>query len=212
MAYIWENYSSDKFYLSGKNICPYIEVMSNKTSYVEVNPLIRFHELFVKLYDDEILDYVDNMDEVENVVFHFLAQLDKNKGLNFRQNIIEKIRNDICNGIYGSFIQGNWNTLLYEDQEIILYELSQRLLVDKEVFFMDAMNKLFPLSSLCYEKNTKIYYLYVGVENTGYNTKKYELTKYLFWNKNLTLKIVWKAHYGIVGIFDTMKIDEIQIV
>ena len=141
-----------------------------------------------------------------------MAQLDKNKGLSYRQTLIEKIRNEISDGLYGEFVQKSWGNLSSKEQETILYGLSQRRLLDNENFFMDTINKIFPASSLFYERNTNLYYLYIYEENTEDNIKKYELIKYLFWNKNYTLQAVWKYYYGIIGVSDTMKIDQIQII
>jgi hypothetical protein len=212
MAYIWENYSIDKNYKVGNSVCPYIEVYNDSVTYVEVNPLIRFSEIFELLHDEEIIGYIDKMDSLDNVVFHYLAQFDKNKGMNYKQGIIEKIREEICEGYFGNVAKQFWCGLNLRDREIVLYELAQRLLNDKEIFFMETMERLFAVSSMCYEKNTNTYYLYIGAEETDYNTKKYELVKHLFWNKNLPIKPIWNVHYGIVGIRETMMIDNIQIV
>jgi hypothetical protein len=212
MAYIWENYSIDKNYKVGNSVCPYIEVYNDSVTYVEVNPLIRFSEIFELLHDEEIIGYIDKMDSLDNVVFHYLAQFDKNKGMNYKQGIIEKIREEICEGYFGNVAKQFWCGLNLRDREIVLYELAQRLLNDKEIFFMETMERLFAVSSMCYEKNTNTYYIYIGAEETDYNTKKYELVKHLFWNKNLPIKPIWNVHYGIVGIRETMMIDNIQIV
>jgi hypothetical protein len=223
MSYIWEKYLSENRYKVAKKICPYIEVFNNQGEDIEVNPLLRFSTLFELIGSKDILEYIyeddkteseneENKAKLENVVFHFLAQLDKNKGLYFRQTLIEKIRNEISDGLYGEFVQKSWGTLSSKEQETILYGLSQRRLLDNENFFMDTINKIFPASSLFYERNTNLYYLYIYEENTEDNIKKYELIKYLFWNKNYTLQVVWKYYYGIIGVSDTMKIDQIQII
>lgn len=212
MAYIWEKYSADKEYATGKKICPYLEVYNDSPQRAEVNPLLRFSGIFEWLHNEALKETINNQEELENVVFHYLAQLDRCKGMNCLQVIIERTRNEICNGYFGAEAEQLWKNLNYNDREIVLYELAQRLLADNHTFFMDAMNKLFPLSSLCYEKDTKIYYLYIGVKNTDYNQTKFKLLKVLFWNVNYILKPIWEKHYGIIGIRDTMHVGRIQIV
>ncbi len=212
MSYIWEDYSGDKLYVSGEKICPYVEVMNSSNKRTEVNPLIRFSELFELLHSDELKEYIDNQDEADNVLFHFLAQLDMCRGMNYMQSIIEKLRNELLSGFFGEKAKGLWKDLEPKDQEIILYVLTNRLLLDRECFFMDSMNRLFVQTSLCFEKDTEINYLYIGEENSLYNIKKYELAKTLFWNINKKIITVWKNHYGIIGISDTMRIGSIQIV
>lgn len=212
MAYIWEDYDPKKKYFVAKKVCPYIEVFHCSPTVSEVNPLLRFSELFELLHNEELREYVDDWADLENVVFHYLAQLDKCKGMNYVQSIIEHCREEIYSGYYGERVKSLWDTLYEEDRKIILYELSQRLLTDRDTFFADAMGKVFPLFSICFEKNTSTYYLYIGAEKKPYNENKYNLLRILFWNKKLRINPIWEYHYGIVGADDTMQIDFIQIV
>lgn len=212
MAYIWERYSADQEFVIGKKICPYLEVYNDSSQKVEVNPLLRFSGIFEWLQSEVLNETINNPEGLTNVVFHYLAQLDRYKGLNYLQVIIERTRDEICDGYFGSEVEQLWRNLNDNDREVVLYELTQRLLTDHNAFFMDAVSKLFPLSSLCYEIDTNDYYLYVGVKETDYNRAKLKLLKILFWNINCVLKPIWEKHYGIIGISDTMYIDQIQIV
>lgn len=212
MAYIWENYSSDKFFVSGKNICPYIEMFGEPSKRNEVNPLIRFSELFELLHSDDINEVIDNEEVVDNILYHYLAQLDKCKGMNYKQRIIEMIRNELIEGYFGEKAKALWSELNLDDKETVLYLLVERLLHDSDCYFMEAVSKLSRNSSLCYEEKTDTYYLYVGEVDSNYNKNKYELIKTLFWPVKKKLKPVWGTHYGIIGIMDTMKINAIQII
>lgn len=212
MSYIWENYSADKVYAVGDRSCPYMEIFNESSQHMEVNPLLRFAELFERLHDDALMEYIDNRKAVDNVLFHFLAQLDKCKGMNYLQCLIEKLREEVALGYYGQKLRSSWYGLSVDEQNVILYEMAQSLLKRKHCFFMDAMNKLFDVSSLCYEKETHLYYLYIGAEQNASNVNKYEVVRSLFWNKNLELIPVWERHYGIVGVDDTMHVGSIQII
>lgn len=212
MAYIWEEYNIDKKFRIGKKICPYMEVFHNSSLSVEVNPFLRFTQLFYLLQDEALCGYIKNPEAVENIVFHYLAQLDKCKAMNYMQSVMENCREEIVNGYYGERAKTLWEDMESEDREIILYELTKRLLNDNETVFTDAIEKCFQLSSLCFEESTETYYLYIGAGKNEYNVKKYELLKLLFWNKSMRLESVWENHYGIVGIADTMHIGNIQII
>jgi len=102
--------------------------------------------------------------------------------------------------------------LTESDRDCILYYLSRRMTDDKQSFFMSIVGMLFPISSLCFDTKTHLYYLFIGSEETEYNVNKIDLIKTLFWTLNRELVIVWNYHYGIVGCDDTMHIDSIQIV
>ena len=223
MAYIWENYSEEREYQIGEKICPYIEVINANTHLVSVNPLIRFSKLFNTAYNcsgnesfaiDSLVDIIgeEGVRSIVNILFHYLSQIDRMKGLDSSQRIIEKIRDEIEAGMWGRKAQHLFGGLADSDRECILYHLTRRITDDKQSFFMETIGMLFPISSLCFDSKTCLYYLYIGNEKTDYNVNKLELIKILFWTINRKLNVVWNYHYGIVGCDDTMHIDSIQIV
>ena len=207
MSYIWEKYSSEKHFRIGARVCPYLEVFENDLDYIEVNPMIRFSEII----DLETMKY-DNNGDIQNVVFHYLAQLDRVKGMCSFQALEEKIRNEIEKGYWGEVTAIAWNSLTKNDQEIILCDLAQRLLNDNQTYFMETVGKLFSEASLCYEEKTELYYLYIKEEESNYNKQLLEIVRYLFWNMNKRVLVVWKYHYGIIGCEDSMHVDFIQII
>ena len=211
MAYIWEDYSVDKQFNIGERICPYIEVIDNRLNYVDVNPMIRFveiadiikNELFQKLFDNPAI--------IENIIFHYLAQLDRTKGFSYYQRIIEGLRIEIEDGYWGGSVKKLWERLKRTDQDIILSVLTLRLLSDNQTYFMEVVGKLFPEASLCYEEATEIYYLYIRSKRNEYNLTLMNIVKELFWSIDKKLIIVWEKHYGIIGNSDTMSIGQIQV-
>lgn len=207
MAYIWENYSIDKHFRIGVRVCPYLEVFENDLDSIEVNPMIRFTEII----DADMMKY-DNNDDIQNVVFHYLAQLDRIKGLSPFQVMVEGLRNEMKKGYWGEAIAVRWNNLTDQDQEIVLCNLAQRLLNDNQTYFMETVGKLFSEASLCYEEKTELYYLYIMAEESEYNKQLLEIVTILFWNMNQNVVVVWKYHYGIIGCEDTMHINIIQII
>ena len=222
MSYLWENYSIDKKYRIGERISPYIEVLNSRTDPVDVNPLIRFSRIFDASFQDAsgavfAFDALsknlskEGVDQIVDVLFHYLAQLDRTKGLDSGQRIIEKLCDEIKRGMWGKNTNDWLEAMTEVDRESILYVLSRRVLVDRQSFFMEAVGKTFPFSSLCFEKETAIYYLYVGSEETEYNRQKLDLIKTLFWTVDWKLIVVWYCHYGIIGCDETMRIGNIQI-
>ncbi len=223
MAYLWENYSKAKDFRIAETICPYIEVLNQNTYVTNVNPLIRFSRIFDSSFGegDERSFALDSLtarigsegtENIVNVLFHYLAQLDRAKGLDHTQCVIEELRSEIEKGLWGERIKALTEAMICADRECILYVLAQRVLRDNQSFFMEAVGKLFAVSSLCYEEKTKLFYLYIGVEKNDYNIKKLDLIVSLFWTLNRKLEVVWNCHYGVVGCDDTMHVDSIQIV
>ncbi len=223
MAYLWENYSKEKEYRLAEKICPYVEVLNQNTYPVNVNPLIRFSKIFDSTFGegnertfafDSLTSLIgaEGTEQIVNIIFHYLAQLDRAKGLDKIQRMIEELKNEMEQGLWGKKIKALMGEMTDADRESILYVLAQRVINDNQSFFMEAVGKTFPISSLCCEEQTGLFYLYIGSEKKDYNTKKLNLIIRLFWNPNKELEIVWDQHYGIVGCDDTMHIDSIQIV
>ena len=223
MAYLWENYSEKKDYQFDERICPYIEVLNQNTQTVNVNPLIRFSKIFNASFVDvdedrfafdALTDSIgeEGVKQIVNIMFHYLAQLDRTKGMDSSQRLIEELRNEIDCGIWGKKIQELLGELTEADRECVLYVLSRRIRYDNQSSFMEVIGRVFPVSSLCFEEKTKLFYLYVASEETDYNAKKLNLIKTLFWTLNKDLKVIWNHHYGIIGCDDTMHINSIQVV
>ena len=210
MSYIWENYDENNEYVINKSVTPYLEVFDNSTHEIAVNPLLRFASIFENIITN-LSEYADSLN---NVALHYLAMLDKSFGMNYFQMLLEKIRNDFINGYYGQKVKNLWEIMNDKDKNTSLYYTALRLLNDDKSFFMEALGKSFPASSLAYDKESALYFLYIGAENTSYNKSKLELLITLFANINMTLKLktVWKYHYGVIGDQNTMRINAIQIV
>lgn len=206
MSYIWEEYSKDKIFYVGKYICPYIEVLNKNKTHVEVNPLIRFPEIF----NVDALKFDNNCD-VQNVIFHYLAQLDKVKGLNYLQCIIEKLRNEVESGFWGDKVSNLWKMVSSVNQDVILFFLAKRFLNDNQTYFIEVIGKLFTEASLIYESKLNQHYLYVNSEENFYNHNLISIIITIFWNIKDKLQIFWKDHYGIIESYDTMRIGGIQI-
>ena len=210
MSYIWEDYDENNKYVINKSVTPYLEVFDNSTHEIAVNPLLRFASIF----GDIITNLSEYADSLNNVALHYLAMMDKSFGMNYFQMLLEIIRNDFINGYYGQKVKNLWEIMNDKDKNTSLYYTALRLLNDDKSFFMEALGKSFPASSLAYDKESALYFLYIGAENTSYNKSKLELLITLFANINMTLKLktVWKYHYGVIGDQNTMRINAIQIV
>ena len=175
MAYLWENYSKENEYHLAEKICPYVEVLNQNTYAVNVNPLIRFSRIFDSAFGDgnertfafdslTSLIGAEGTEQIVNVIFHYLAQLDRAKGLDKIQRMIEELQNEIEQGLWGKKIKALMGEMTDADRESILYVLTQRVISDHQSFFMEAVGKSFPISSLCYEEQTELFYLYIGSE------------------------------------------------
>ena len=206
MSYIWEDYRAEKIFRTGKKISPYMETAENNHVLCEVNPLIRFSEIFS---DSGVLS---ENEELANMIFHYLAMTDMLSGISENQIKANWLEKEILKGSFGEKLRGNWNRIQLRHQEILLYTLLHRLETQQiENEFFNACKKLFESTSLIYEKNTDTYYFYISEDKTEYNEMLLDTAVMMFWDIQYRLEIIWKNHYGIIDSDDTMKIHNIYI-
>ena len=206
MSYIWEDYCSEKIFRTGKKISPYMEIAENNHVLCEVNPLIRFSEIFS---DSDVLS---ENEALANMIFHYLAMTDMLSGINESQIKVNWLEKEILKGSFGEKLKDNWNMIQPKHQEILLYTLLHRLETQQiENEFFNACKKLFESTSLIYEKNTDTYYFYISEDKMEYNEMLLDTAVMIFWNIQYRLEVIWKNHYGIIDSDDTMKIQNIYI-
>ena len=106
MKYLWTNYDSNSFYYS-EDVpnCPWEELVKNIQSIegknVEINPLIRFSEIFLPLFEEFRNRSSDERHEIENILYHFLAQIDRHCGKHKFSFVNQIIIEELSKNFYG---------------------------------------------------------------------------------------------------------------
>lgn len=211
MSYIWEGYNKDNKYHSGRNLSPYMEVFSYDTTDVLINPLIRFADIYNN-YDVVKGSDIINANEVENVILHFLAQLDFYSGFDVNQIYADYLCDVILDGGFGETSRKRFAVLTEERQNIILFALKDHLLYSQGDKFFWTIQRIFSGASLIYESDKETYYLYIEDDESNENIEMFFLIRDLFWDFELNLTVVWKNHYGIIDNDETMMVGMIKIV
>lgn len=220
MAYIWENYSEEKRFRIGQYISPYLEIAFPDTAGGEVNPLLRFSEIFQpleKLLPDFASALPDSVysrkEELENILFHCLAELDRLRGLDKKQIRVNVLEREIMAGSFGTLCAEHWRRLTEHDQRAILYTLAERFENETaEHWFFRSAQRLWEYMSILYEPATELYYVYVYARETAYTAILMDVIVHLFWDMRCDFQVIWLYHYGVIGADDSMRISEIQIV
>lgn len=229
MNYIWETMlKSDQcglpreklHFVPAKVGSPYMEViqenMNNDTmdgSLVEINPLYRFSSVFSSIFDHNLEDYSQTRTIFFNVGMHYIANLDLRQGLDAQEYEIFFLLNDILYSVYGndareairSFEKGKLRQLLR--LILKLYQCGSSIYLFKEV-----MRYLYP-DSLVYASNDEVRQLlvYIGKEDTDVERRKMEFLQNMFLPINYQIFLFWEHHFGIIGVDETMKLDEMVL-
>ena len=101
MSYIWENYREENEYkIARERYSPYLEVWEDRelsNHCIEVNVLNRFFPIFEKLMEQE---ETDDSKDIANLLIHFLAQLDHEKGVHTQVLCLQIIEEEIQEGYF----------------------------------------------------------------------------------------------------------------
>lgn len=220
MSYIWEQYKKDQIYkvagiledtaVGRDRLSPYMEMAfeSAKTNYV--NPMLRFSDIF---YDVDQLRKSGTLksDAIENIFFHILINMDKLKGLDYKQIHLNYMEECLERGFWGTHAKAEYSFWNAKDQRILLEALYLHVTECAENSFLWAVGRLYKKYSMIYEADKEVFYLYIGEKKTEYGEKKLGLLIELLWSIGTELEVIWEYHYGLLGTEPTMHIDKITM-
>ena len=217
--YIWEDYQPDKKYsvaLTADEIfSPFIENFQlgyEKERYV--NPLIRFGDIFRPLFAEQAFQSIAKSDrkELENILFHYLAQLDRKCGISYPAICYYLLDRKIMAGGYGAKIKELYAALQEKEQltiQFYLYKYNQHK--RRKYYYKEAVEALFPGSRLYFYQDEGKFLVYLPYAQSAYKQKLMQLVELLFMDLTVEVRLFWQYHFGIIGNQKTMILDEIEI-
>jgi hypothetical protein len=198
---------------------PYMELSSkfinSKTveDQVEVNPYYRFQDLFQHLFDPNYVEDTELRHSLFDLLIHFLADIDRTQGMNKREFHIRFAIQDAEMGLFGDSL-GEKLRLLDRDQRDAIFGNLLRLYESGEALYLlkDTVRRIFPgttIYSNSLGKDELIFYM--SIEESEENVSRIQLILELFLPLHYTVELYWRSHFGIIGVDDSMKIDQIAL-
>ena len=153
MTYLWENYDEHKnFYVPPydngercpeKNaLQPYLEIGKISSLGISVNPVLRFWHIFQYLYrnlDKENDDALSRTHSVENVLFHYLAMLDRKSGVHLSSLSERQLHNELLDGCFGQTAERLYSGLSDMDKRGLLIFLGRhQKMQGRDCIFFEA--------------------------------------------------------------------------
>ena len=231
MNYIWEALlKADKQKIHRKNIkfikseicSPYMEIAFddlNSTSLpenniIEVNECYRFYEIFKDLFNINVEESKELREVLLDILLHYLGELDLKRGLCKTEFYKKFLMKDILNKVFGEKLANNIHYFEKEECEILLngfitlYKTGVSLQL-----FNKILRKIFK-NSIVYsnKEKPKNMYIYLGEVETEELKNKIDVILDTFLSIDMKPLIFWNQHFGILGLNNTMKNDEIVMV
>ena len=231
MNYIWETLlRADKQKIHRKkikfakaDICsPYMEIAFDElnsdslpeNNIIEVNENYRFYEIFKDLFNINIEESKELREVLLDILLHYLGELDLKRGLcktKFYKNFLMK---DIVNKVFGDKLAENINYFEKEECEVLLNGLITLYKTGISLqLFNKVLRKIFK-NSIVYsnKEKPKNMYIYLDEVWTKEFENKIDVIVDTFLSIDMKPLIFWNQHFGILGLENTMKNNEIVMV
>lgn len=207
-------------FVEAVNPSPYIEVSvidlnleAPEENLVELNPLYRFEDIFGKIFDRN----VEKMRKTREVFFdacmHYITQLDLREGLTKEDYYCRMIADDMKKGRYGDTAKKSFEIFDVREQRILLRSYLHLLKTGNYLEeFRNVMTGIYS-DTFIYENNETEHELlvYLGVEETAAERQKAAFLVELFLPIQETVHLFYEHHFGIIGVNQTMLLDDMVI-
>ena len=180
---------------------------------IEVNPYYRFYDIFKDLFHPEMQEFPDLRKSLANLIFHLLAENDAMSGMTKEEYYKQYLYQNIRSGAFGRDAADTIELFKREERELILSGLLRQYQTGSSLdIFKDMAEELLP-ENIIYHSNENYYEIlvYVGVKKEEQIVAKVELLKKLFVDLPYHVDVYYEHHFGIIGVEETMRIDEIAL-
>lgn len=209
----------DLHYYPAKCVSPYIEVAFENInemtveSTVEINPLYRFSDVFSRVFDINLDDFVQLREILFDIMMHYFVKMDLRQGLCKDEYYQRFLLTDLINGCYGIDISNTVDSFSNRELKNILLCMLNLFRTGTSVYlFRKVMRSIYP-ESLVYSNNDvfREVLIYIGCKETSTERRKIDFLISSFLPVNYETHLFWEHHFGIIDIDITMMFDQMQI-
>lgn len=180
---------------------------------IGVNIYYRFYDIFHEMFPPDQTDFPALRESLTNLSLHMLAQNDVRRGLtreDYHKRLLEK---EILAGGFGETAKEVFLSMNRADREKLLggwlnsYRAGSALPV-----FLDMVHSLVA-DSIVYHSNEypDEILIYTGLKRERKLEQRIRFLTDTFLDIRYRVEIFYEHHFGIIGVEDTMRIDEIAI-
>ena len=184
-----------------------------QNAHIPVNPLYRFGTVFSALLDEQFEPAAASRDFLIDVLFHFLVQMDLMDGMSRLEYHRKFMQKEVVNDRYGKGTGGIFlsfpptQRLHIVDHLLALYKNGASIALLGSLLRVLYRNSIIYLDTT-YERELLIY---VGRKKTPELEKQVGSLMDLFVPLDISLRLFWDMHFGIISVEETMEPDDIMI-
>ena len=212
--------AEDYRFVPARFFSPYMECnpttlnrISLEDSVVEVNPFFRYEKIFAELLNS---NEADQYEELKAFVFDFwireIYQCERLEGATRRSLERGELKEELLFGACGESTKRALEAFEGEEQEFIsdclisLYDGADELHL-----FTKVVKRILPEASI-YVLDQNEVLIYAGESETYSVRNKIQCAQYLFLPIGAKTDIFWEKHFGVWGIDESMRLDEVVVI
>lgn len=180
---------------------------------IEFNPYYRFYDIFRDMYLPDVTEFRELKESLTNLLLHQLAQNDILSGMTREEYYKELLYRDLEGGAFGKKAARAICLFKRDSREVILSGLLRQYQTGSSLdIFRDMVEELIP-RSIVYHSNSNAneVLVYVGLKKGRQIMSKMDFLVEMFIELPYSVDIYYEYHFGILGIEETMRIDEIMM-
>lgn len=180
---------------------------------IGVNTYFRFYSIFLDLYGPEQQEFPQLRKSLTNVVLHMLAENDVRMGMTKEEYYKKLLAIDIAGGIFGRKASQVFPTFTKQEQGWLLSGWLRHYQVESPLtVFTDMVHGLIDKSVVYHNNDRPLEILiFINRKEDQVLKEKIKFLIYLFLDIQYHTEIYYEYHFPIIGVEDTMQIDEIAI-
>ena len=180
---------------------------------IGVNTYCRFYSIFKHMYQPDQKEFPYLRNSLTNLIIHMLAENDARRGMTKEEYYKKLLIRDIQSGVFGNEAINVFVHMEQEEQNKLMsgwlrsYRTGSSLAI-----FIDMIHSLID-NSIVYHNNDfpEELLVYTSSKKTDELEQRLQFLIELFLDIQYRVEIYYEYHFGIIGIEDTMQIDEIAI-
>ncbi len=199
-------------YMEVSNICLNEDTL-RRPAVIEFNPYYRFYDIFRDMYQPDVTDFPELRESLTNLLLHQLAQNDIVSGMTREEYYKELLYRDLDGGAFGTEAARAIRLFKRDSREVILSGLLRQYQTGSSLdIFRDMVEELIPCSIVYHSNsNANEVLVYVGLKKGRKIMAKMDFLVEMFIELPYSVDVYYEYHFGILGMEDTMRIDEIMM-
>lgn len=180
---------------------------------VEVNTYYRFYSIFRDIFGPDQAEYRAMRRSLTNLILHMLAENDVRMGMTKEEYYKKLLATDIQEGAFDNGASVVFSALNKEERGILLSDWLRSCRTGSSLaIFTDMIHGLVDDSIVYHNQDfpTEIL-IYTGSEETPELKARMKLLIDMFLDIKYRAEVFYKYHFGIIGMDETMQINEIAM-